>query len=213
MEINIKKITNKYKSLFFSAYSAAAISFLLSIIRDFVLINYTDFSKEFFELFYFTGFFSLILINFIMINAKPDKIYIIIMSLVASFTIILIGKGFFSFQTSFIILSILVFCFWVCGAIFSRALIVNKKIFLGRIRDGCTSAILVLLCLFNFELSLAVIFSLICTLIFFFIVSQPYNKQYFSTKHSKTDLKNIIFRLIITNLSGIAMIIWAFYMN
>ena len=104
MKLNFKNIKNKifdYRKYFFGAYGAAVLSFFISVTRDYVLVKYTNFAQQFFELIYFTSWFSLIVINLIMVNVKPNKLYIIISCLIASFTIVLFGNFIYSFEIKF----------------------------------------------------------------------------------------------------------------
>ena len=216
MELNIKNVIKKIfvlRNFFFSAYGAATLAFFFSVTRDYVLVKYTNFAQQFFELIYFTSWFSLIVINLIMVNIKPNKLYIIISCLIASFTIVLFGNFIYSFEVNFFILSVLVFNLWICGNIFSRVLILNKKIFLARSRDTITSILIIFLCFFSFKLNFVITLSLICVTLLFLILSKQYSGEYFEKKTSIENLIGFIMRALLTNFSGLFILIWAFYMN
>lgn len=216
MKLNFKNIKNKifdYRKFFFGAYGAAVLSFFISVTRDYVLVKYTNFAQQFFELIYFTSWFSLIVINLIMVNVKPNRLYIIISCLIASFAIVLFGNFIYSFEINFLILSVLVFNLWICGNIFSRVLILNKKIFLARSRDAISSVFIIFLCLFSFKLNIVIISSLICVTLLFLILSRQYSKEYFENNISIENLISFVMRAVLTNFSGLIMLIWAFHMN
>lgn len=216
MKFNIKNIKIKifqYKNFIFSAYLAAALSFFLSIIRDYVLIKYTNFSQQFFEMIYFSSWFSLIVINLIMINLKPNLSYTILACLISSFTILLLGNFVFLFEINFLILSMLVFNFWICGNIFSRALIKNNKIFLAKSRDTITSLFIIFLSLLGLKFYSVTIISLFSVTLLFLIFSRQYYKDFVENKISISSFINFFLRVLLTNFSGLIILIWAFYTN
>jgi hypothetical protein len=207
-----KTFKEKYFIFFFSAYSAAGLSFIIALLRDYLLISQTNYSKEFFEIFYVVSLISTFVISVIMIGPPPTKRFLFWSLPAAMCVLIIFGKYFLLFSLNITLLSLFILVVWILGSILSRSLIVSKKIFLGRLRDAVSSFCFIVLILLNLDFIPAIIIGLFLSLIWVGLVSWPYRSQYFSTKKNNSFAADI-YVILISNLTGSIMLIWAILTN
>ena len=209
----LKTFKQKYFTFFFSAYSAAGLSFIISLLRDYLLIYQTNYSKEFFEIFYIVSLISTFVISAIMISSPPTKRFLFWSLPLAMCAMFVSVKYFLLFSLNMTLLSIFMLVAWILGAIPSRSLIVSKKIFLGRLRDAVSSFCFIILILLNFDLIPTIIIGVFLSLIWVGVVSWPYRSKYFSMKKIKKKFSVDIYIILISNFIGSIMLIWAILMN
>lgn len=209
----LKKYNQKYFQYLFTAYFVAAISFAISLLRDFMLISYTHYSKDLFELFYFTGLISIFVINSIMIKGSPNKKNLLYLTFIFSVMLCLVGYFILSIPYKLLALSLITFFIWILGAIMSRTLISREKIFLGRFRESICSLMIIILIILNFNFELNIIISLLVSLFWVTFVSWEYKGLHFSNSKQNTNYKQFFMSLVLTNLSGAIMLLWALQIN
>jgi|LakMenEpi03Aug12_release.lakeMendotaPanAssembly.Ray.scaffolds.fasta_scaffold389625_2 hypothetical protein len=210
---SLKTFNQKYFTFFLSAYLAAGLSFIISLLRDYLLIFHTNYSIEFFEIFYVVSLISTFTINSIMISFPPTKRFLF-WSLLLTMCILFISvKFFFLFPLNILLLSIFILVAWITGAVLSRSLIVKNKIFLGRSREIVSSFFFIILILLNFDLTLTIIIGLFLSLMWVGIVSWPYRSKYFSTSKIQIKFTSYLGIILISNLTGSIMLIWAILIN
>lgn len=123
----------------FAAYSAAGISFLAALLRDYAVINFTSQDKQFFQLFYVVSMAAGFGVNAIALGVGSlGKMALAILSLLGVLVIIVMlpasSATFYSYSLLFAILLM-----WIAGAQWSRVLIEQGWVFSGRIREAISS--------------------------------------------------------------------------
>lgn len=208
-----KTFSHKHFTFFLGAYSAAGLSFIISLLRDYLLIYQTEYSKEFFEIFYIVSIVSGYIINSIMISSPPTKRFLF-WSLPLTMCVLFISEKYFLLlPLNILLLSTFILAAWVLGAILSRSLIVSKKIFLGRLSDAVCSFFFIILILLDCDLTLTIIIGVFLFLIWVAMLSWPYRSKYFSIKKIKNKSTSDISIILISNLTASIMLFWALLMN
>ena len=211
--LKLKEYNQKYFKYFFVVYFTAAISFAVSITRDFFLVKYTDYSKELFELFYFTGLMSIFVINSIMIRGAPNKKSLLYSTLIFAIILCLVGNFILEFPDELLVLSLITYFIWILGAIMSRTLISRKKIFFGRFRETMSSLSIIVLIIFDLNFELNIIISLLVGLFWVTFVSWKYRSLHFTNSNQNLNYKFFFITLVLTNLSTVIMLLFALKIN
>ena len=125
-----------------AAYGAAGASFLASLMRDYVVINHSAQSQQFFQLLYVVSMSAGFGVNAIALGSDLlGKMALAILALLGVGVILILLP---SAQTTPMIIALLVcvLLLWIAGAQWSRAMIERGWVFLGRIREAIASVAL-----------------------------------------------------------------------
>ncbi len=131
----------------FAAYGAAGVSFLASLVRDYVVINYSGQSQYFFQLLYVASIAAGFGVNAIALGSRVlGKAAIGMLALLGVIVIFVMTPA---SNRSPMVLGLLtaVLFLWLAGAQWSRGLIERGWVFSGRIREAIASFLLAVLLL------------------------------------------------------------------
>ena len=198
------------KKLIFPIYLFSAITFIATLIRDFVLIKYVDNYKLFFDIIYICSVAS-IGVNSIFFKDRIGLKTILFYSLFGLLTIL-----FFVFGEKIkinIFLLILIFFGWLIGTLLSKKFLVNKNIFLYKFKDIINPFLLILFIFLNLNIEISILISIYIPVILLFYLSK--NKKYTileNIKNKNQKSKEKIFKIIkVTFLCNITPCIFYYW--
>lgn len=206
---------HKIKGYIFSAYFAAAFSFLFAVVRDYSAVTYTDESTVFFQLFYSVSIVAAFGCNAITLGSRNfNKFSYFILFIVSSIGLFFIIPDGLRTSRNYLSLTLVLFA-WILGAHYSRGLMECKWVFVGRSRETIASG----LCAIFFFLGLSINLSfsasvLISTAVILYCYFRLIPKHTFS---NKADLSigraggffTLSYESIITNLGTFIINYWA----
>lgn len=199
---------NKFINTSFKFYLISLISFLILILRDQLIINYTVNIVEFFKFIYVLQI-VIIVLNSLLFSDNISKITFFSYLILAIVSIIfLIFKYNFFYNQIFLLffISILIFL----NFYYLRELVLNGKILLVRSRLIILNIIIIFLVLLNIDNINALVISTIITLIIYKIISKKLNVNIKFNKFSLNEFKKNFLILILINACNVLINIWAF---
>lgn len=216
----MKPVSKHIFGLVISAYSVAALSFICMILRDFLILKFSEpeLSKVFFNMIYISSISSMICINFITLHSKaPKKIHVILLSIISLGVSVLLVKNEVDLvggeYKKFLILSMIMVILWIFGAIIARGVLANGSIFLARSRELIASVVFMFIYIFMDDILTALVLSIfIATLLFLFLARNNCNFSFFNNTHDKNEF-NFLLKLFLTNISPLLFMFWALKSN
>lgn len=190
-----------------AAYLAAALCFAAGAVRDLVVVSFTDQSKEFFDLLYITTLSSSVSINAVLygtgVPSLRNKLVLLCGSLVIGVIICWQLNSGWTFCCAVILLG----AFWIIGSFYAKELIAGGWIFVGRIREALTSAVVCPLWLLHVNVHAAFVLSAAAGTLFCAILSKKLVKEH--PTHDEKHLGALVLRLLLTNIATLALLLWA----
>jgi hypothetical protein len=195
-------------------YLAAGLGFLASIIRDWTLVKYTTFSKDYFQLIYTTALSANFAINALTLRSNKPTLKTFFFYVVFSFCILFFIQltDFRLSWDNFILASVLQFL-WLIGTCLSKALLEEKKIFIARIRDAFTSLLFMPVVLINSSFDYALIIPFLFSTLIYFILVINKEIKIFSYTSNKMSLFDFFLAIFITNFTNSVLLLWALYIS
>lgn len=196
----------------FSLYNTALVSFLLSMTRDYLIINNTDQSLDFFKILYICSIASVLPINYISYNREPpERNSLLIVCILSILILFYLFEDNFHFYIEYFYYGLAIFFLWIIGSIYSQILFINGFIFISKSRESFASFLTVLFILIlNFNLIPIFLISVFISLLL--LIYLFHNKKLnfkLNTKNKNIINLKEIFKIFISNLSVVAMLIWA----
>lgn len=215
-----KILSNKKLSLI---YSAAAVSFIMVLVRDFYIINYTNFSKIFFSVLYISSISCSFSINAISLNsnqAKPKNV--LFLCFISFFIFYFLFRYnydlFLSYQINFFNLYSIIL-FWILGSMFSRHMLeMNLNYFIARSRETFSSILFIFLIFFGMNLIASLITSVaigtLILLVYLIISKKNYISNLLNDFTKKLIFsKKLFINIFLANFSIILINLWALYFS
>lgn len=195
-----------------AAYGAAAASFLASLLRDYVVINQTDQSKDFFQLFYVVSMAAGFGVNAIALGQGFLKQTALAMLAIAGVVVILLLLPTSLRTLSTVILLVSVLLMWLAGAQWARFLVERGWVFSGRVREAVSSLVFVGLVVAGLAVSPSFFWAVAAGTLFSCCVWKIVRLQsngLAPTPKSATSIKGLIGTVVATNLATFAVTYWA----
>ena len=154
------------------------------------------------------------MLNGVTLNKDaPTKKFVLQVSAVSVFVLIVLGMFVLEKSTIFLITATYVLMVWIIGAIASRSLLSVEKIFYGRIRDGISSLVIGIMAVATFELQSTITIGVTVGALWALWVSRFQIERYFSKKNDVPTRFSITKTLIYSNISPVIIQLWALYFN
>jgi hypothetical protein len=204
------KVFVKLKFLF-AAYGAAGISFLASLLRDYVVINFTNQGKEFFQLLYVVSMAAGFGVNVIAGGgARLGRTGLAILSLLGV-VVILVMLPLSSRTPNTVILLGCILLLWIAGAQLSRVLVERGWVFSGRVREAIASVVLTALVLAGIGVEPSFLVSAFCGTAFSLLMwkSSPHSADSKPHGDALYEIKNLFASIILTNFTTFSITYWA----
>ena len=197
-----------------AAYGAAAVSFLMSLLRDYVVINFSAHSQSFFQSLYVVSMAAGFGVNAIALGSgrlgRPA------LAILALLGVILIGALLPAEIRSPIVFAVLVaiLLMWIAGAHWSRGLVEQGWIFSGRIREAVASLVLAVLVFAGLGVEVSFLLGVAAGCVFAGLMWRyvlVLHLRAMGEKESKpkTSLKRLIQNILLTNIATSAITYWA----
>ncbi|MEP6969362.1 MAG: hypothetical protein ABJA49_02905 [Betaproteobacteria bacterium] len=196
------------------AYGAAGVSFLMSLLRDYVVINFSAQSQSFFQLLYVVSMAAGFGVNAIALGSgRLGRQGLAMLALLGA---ILIGALLpVETRSPFVFVVLMaILLMWIAGAHWSRGLIERGWIFCGRIREAVASFVLALLVLAGLGVEVSFLLGVAAGCIFAGLMWRHVHTAHASATHegagkSKTSLKRLMQNILLTNVATSAITYWA----
>ena len=210
-------MTLHYSKLVKATYAAALVSFLFGIIRDYSILNYSNSSLEYYDLFYVGGLCSIIAVNMVILDSQPPTIRLWFLYTILSLSLLVIGWFYRPnlYHDSLVNLAVAGFAvtLWILGAIASRAQITKGFAFTARLRDGIFSVVITLLMILSVSLIPAFAFSVLASTLWILWITRDRWNEFFIQNTRQHVWLSFLTKAILLNLGTVAMLLWALYFN
>ncbi len=202
------------KRLVFQVYAAAALGFLASILRDWCLVSYTEFSRDYFQLTYIAALGSSFAINAVTLDKMPSNIVTFLLYSLVSFCVLTtIQISELRLSTSQFFLIFLVQLFWLFGACIAKALITEKAVFLARSRETIASLFVLPAVIAKSSLTFTFMIPILLSTILYFYFSKLKGISVFLKTGRKVKLHFLLRAIFVTNFANSVILIWAMHTN
>ena len=197
-----------------AAYGAAGVSFLMSLLRDYVVINFSVQSQLFFQLLYVASMAAGFGVNAIALGS--GRLGGRALAFLAVLGVVLIGALLPAAARSAFVLAVLVaiLLMWIAGAHWSRSLVEQGWIFTGRIREAVASIVLAGLVFAGLAIELSFVLGVAAGCIFAGLMSRHVQVTHASVVSDragkpKTSFKRLVQNILLTNVATSAITYWA----
>lgn len=197
-----------------TAYGAAGISFLASLLRDYAVIKFTQQAAEFFQLLYVVSMAASFGVNAIILGSGSlgKRALIILLLLGSAVILFMLPPG--SAALSVYVGLIFILFLWMSGARWSRDLIEQGWIFLGRIREAVSSVALVGLVFVGIDIRLSFLIAVAAGTVFAWFAWRLVKKRGIrsakSAVESYVDVLMLARSIVLTNMATFSITYWAF---
>ncbi len=204
----------KQSARFVAVYSAAALGFLSGIFRDVLIVKKTGISHEIFAVWYVAGIASLASVNAATFSQSYPSLARSFLYCGLGLSLCLLLGLWKIKQTDGIVLAGLVTILWILGGIFSKSLIINLRMFLGRAREAFASICISGLLLVGVPGKPAILAGVLGGCGFAFLgrrLVPPPTQE--AVPNRPKDYKKVLSEIFILNFSTFAIFFWALVMN
>ena len=200
------------RRFFLAAYGAAGVSFLASLARDYVVINFSGQSQHFFQLLYVASIAAGFGVNAIALGSKVlERTALIILALLGIIVIVVMTPASSSSPLVFGLLSA-VLLLWLAGAQWSRRLIERGWVFTGRVREAIASILLAALVLAGWGVELSFLLAVAAGSVFSWMMWHEVRKVGTDVARgggSGVDMSKLIQSIVLTNIATFSITYWA----
>jgi hypothetical protein len=194
-----------------AAYSAAGLSFVASLFRDYVIINFTNQSKEFFEYLYVVSMAAGFGVNAIALGSGVlGRAALTIFYTIGVIIIFLIlPEGYKS--TNLMLLLSLILLLWLVGAQSSRSLVELGWVFLGRVREAIASISLAIMIFTGFGMQSSFLAAVASGTIFSLAMLKKSSNCRLLTESNEMmkGLTKLLWSVILANIATFLITYWA----
>lgn len=197
-----------------AAYGAAGVSFLMSLLRDYVVINLSTQSQSFFQLLYVVSMAAGFGVNAIALGSgRLGRPALAVLALLGA---VLIGVLLPVEVRSTIVFALLlaVLLMWIAGAHWSRGLVERGWIFSGRIREAIASLVLAVLVFVGLGVQSAFVLGVATGCVFAGLMwryvqmaNVPATAEL--AVRPRISLKRLVQNILLTNIATSAFTYWA----
>jgi len=209
--------TSKLSKITQATYIAAVISAIFGIVRDYVVLNVSDGSKEFYDLLYIGSLCSVFAINSILLDLKPPTVRFIACLSIVSLGLLIVGwfwrPNYFNWSPAYFIAICSVVIMWIFGAVASRAQMSAGFAFTARFRDALFSAAMALQLILGISTILAFVFGVLISTVWIFWITRPQWGKLFLHRPVKQKLPHLFRTIILLNVGTATMLLWALHFN
>ncbi len=200
-----------------AAYAAAVLSAVIGIVRDYSVLNYSDSSREFFDLFYIGGLCSILAINVVMLDSRPPTRRLAASAVSVSLGLVTLAwlcwPGSFHGSLGNLAALFIVVVMWIVGAIASRAQLAAGFAFTARFRDGVCSGAIVLLVFVESSAALALAAGAFVSTLWMLWLTRQRRDTYFAPRAVAHKWHVVLIKMILLNIGTASMLLWALHFN
>lgn len=197
-------------------YGAAGLSFLATLVRDYVIIKYSIDSAVFFQLFYTASLAAGFSVNAITLGNRISRkaiVFLIVCSICVAF--IAIPREISSVGRMSWVCAVL--GLWILGSMWSRIAIENNMFFLGRSREAVTSVAMAGLVAIGIYVEPAFIYAVLIGTIFSWAIYKRVDKKpeekdeasFGTDKNWPKKYQNLFNNIFLSNVSSFVITWWA----
>lgn len=195
-----------------AAYGAAGVSFLMSLLRDYVVINFSAQSQSFFQLLYVVSMAAGFGVNAIVLGSgrlgRQALAILVLLGLVLIAALLpaeIRSPYVFTALTAILLM-------WIAGAYWSRGLVERGWIFSGRIREAVASFVLAVLVFAGLGVEFSFVLGVSAGCVFAGLMwryVQLADATAIQDGKPKTSLKRLVQNILLTNVATSAITYWA----
>lgn len=197
-----------------AAYGAAGVSFLMSLLRDYVVINFSGQSQSFFQLLYVVSMAAGFGVNAIALGSgRLGRQALAILALLG--VILIVALLPVDIRSPFVLVMLMaILLMWIAGAHWSRGLVEGGWIFSGRIREAIASLVLAVLVFTGLGVEISFVLGVAAGCVFAGVMWRYVRRPHATATSevadtSKTSLKRLLQNILLTNIATSAITYWA----
>ncbi|WP_341908095.1 hypothetical protein [Polaromonas sp. YR568] len=196
-----------------AAYGAAGVSFLATLLRDYVVINFTQESKHFFQLLYIASMAAGFGVNAIAggssLLRRPGLVVLFLVGLLV--ILVMVPTSQRTLFTVALLSSILLM--WIAGAQWSRLLVERGWVFSGRVREGIASIVFTIFVFWGLGVELGFLLASACGALFSWLIcfksSLKLPDSLPSSFPTRGEMEKLLRSVILTNVTTFSITYWA----